>query len=279
VILGYLDAAALFKTPLGGDVEQIVQSLLPLGPESNFSARRDVTRVYGGVYAMQGADFCAVVQGTFDVDAIHRAVGARAITVAGAPLVKSQYAGNDLYTAGNLGFTLLTPHTALTGNEIGMRRALDRLRRGKLERSIPPWMADLFQEKRASILAAGDLAGQPAVASASQTLPFLGGLKTLRALGNFEAPGVNLVGTLGYGDPQTAASAAAGLQNAHQMAQMFSIFAAFSGFSVPPLQLATKESDVAFTVPMSEGTARGLLHLAAEAAKKAITSTRTASMP
>ena len=113
------------------------RTLLPLGPESNFVPQRDVTRVVGGIYAMQGADFCAVVQGNFDVAAIQRAVDARAITIDGAPLVKTRYAGNDLYTAGNLGFTLVTSHTALSGNETGMRRALDRLRFGKLERSVP----------------------------------------------------------------------------------------------------------------------------------------------
>ncbi len=57
VMLGYLDAAAMFTSGLGGEVNQIVTSLLPLGPESNFVPSRDIVKVYGGLYAMQGADF------------------------------------------------------------------------------------------------------------------------------------------------------------------------------------------------------------------------------
>src|SRR5690606_25393976 len=161
----------MFSTGVGAEVDQIVKGLLPIGPESNFVPSRDVARVYGGLYAMQGADFCAILQGNFDPDAIRRSADMRAVTVAGAPLVKSRYAGTDLYAAGNIGFVVLAPHTLLTGNETGMRRALDRLRGGKLERSIPAWMIDLAGTRGASFALAGDLATQAAVASASQQIP------------------------------------------------------------------------------------------------------------
>ncbi|MEO5726317.1 MAG: hypothetical protein ABI134_25830, partial [Byssovorax sp.] len=78
LVLGSLDATAMFQSKWGAEAAQIVQTLLPLGPESNFVPTRDVTRVVSGVYAMQGADFCAVVQGNFDLVAIQRAVDARA---------------------------------------------------------------------------------------------------------------------------------------------------------------------------------------------------------
>ena len=168
VMLGYLDATAMFRSGVGGEVEQIVNGLLPIGQESNFVPSRDVTRVYGGLYAMQGADFCAVVQGNFDAAAIRRSADARAVTVLGAPLVKSRYAGNEMYTAGNLGFVVLTPHTVITGNETGIRRALDRLRLGKLESRVPAWMIKVAETKNTTFALAGDLTGQPAVASAAR---------------------------------------------------------------------------------------------------------------
>src|SRR4051812_28297959 len=48
VMLGYLDAAAMFHSSLGPDIAQILTAVLPLGPESNFVPSRDVTRIYGG---------------------------------------------------------------------------------------------------------------------------------------------------------------------------------------------------------------------------------------
>ncbi|AUX21134.1 hypothetical protein SOCEGT47_016120 [Sorangium cellulosum] len=269
VMLGYLDAAALFTSSLGGEVNQIITSLLPLGPESNFVPARDVVKIHGGLYAMQGADFCAVMQGNFDVDAIRRAADARTVTVIGAPLVKTRYADNDLFTAGNVGFVVLTPHTILTGNETGMRRALDRLRSGKLERSVPAWTVDLIGTRGASFAVAGDLSSQPAVASAAGQLPFLAGLQYVRIIGNFQPPGVNFAGALTYADPQSAASGAVALRNLEQIAKIASLLSSW-GFgygSVPPMQVAQRESDVAFTVPLGEGIVRMLLRTAAETAR------------
>lgn len=276
VMLSYLDAATMFASSLGGEVNQVVTSLLPLGRESNFVPARDVVKVYGGLYAMQGADFCAVMQGNFDVDAIRRAADAKAITVIGAPLVKTRYADNDLFTAGNIGFVLLTPHTILTGNETGMRRALDRLRFNKLDRSassaasIPSWMVELLSTKNASFAVAGDLSSQSAVASATGQLPFLAGLKYVRIIGNFQAPGVNFAGALTYTDPQSAANGAVQLRNFEQIAKIASLLSLWGfGGSAPSMQVAQRENDVAFTLPLGEGIVRMLLRSAGDAAKSA----------
>ncbi|AUX40851.1 hypothetical protein SOCE26_022520 [Sorangium cellulosum] len=270
VMLGYLDAAALFASSLGGEVNQLVTGLLPLGPESNFVPARDVVKVYGGLYAMQGADFFAVVQGNFDVEAIRRAADARTATASGAPLVKTPYAGADIFTAGNVGFVVLTPHTILTGNETGLRRALDRLRSAdKLERAVPSWMVDLIGTKSASFAMAGDLSSQPAVSSAAGQLPFLSGLRYVRVIGNFQPPGVNFAGALTYTDPQSAANGAVALRDFERIAKIATLLSSW-GFgygSVPPMQVAQRENDVAFTVPLGEGIVRMLLRSAAETAR------------
>ena len=111
----------MFRSNLGPDVAAMVQTILPLGPESNFVPTRDVTRVFTGVYAMQGADFCSVVQGNFDLDAIRRSIDARTVSLAGVPLTKSRYADTDLYTSGNIGFTC-SANSGIRGSKLVARR-------------------------------------------------------------------------------------------------------------------------------------------------------------
>lgn len=248
LLLGYVDASAMFTTSFGPDVSRIAQVLVPLGPESNFVPSRDVVRIFGGLYAMQGADFCAVVQGNFDVDRIHAAADARVATPRGTPLVKTRYADNDIFTTGNIGFVVLTTHTVLSGNETGMRRALDRLRSGTLVRSMSPWMVDLMATSGASFALAGDLSSQSAGAAASQNLPFLGGVRVVRTIGNFRPPGVNFAGTLTYVDAQSASAGAGLLQNLQSVTQLISLF----GGSAPPVQIGQQGTDVAFTAPLDE---------------------------
>jgi hypothetical protein len=277
LVLGSLDAAAMFQSKWGPEAAQLVQTLLPLGPESNFVPSRDVVRVVSGVYAMQGADFCAVVQGTFDLPAIQRAVDARAITIDGAPLVKTRYAGTDLYTAGNLGFSLVTSHTVLSGNETGMRRALDRLRFGKLERVVPKWMLELAETKGATMAIAGDLGAPDAVDVTSAKVPFLGSVHAMRVVGNFLPPGMNFAGTLSYADAAGATSAAQSLQQAQQVAKLASMFTSIGwGASIPTPEIAVKQNDVAFTVKVDDNFVHLLLKHFGDQARAATTSTRTA---
>jgi hypothetical protein len=269
IALATLDATAMFRSRWGPEVADLVQRLLPLGPESNFVARRDVARIYGGVYAMQGADFCAVIQGNFDAAAIRRAADARAVTVLGAPLVKSQYAGNDLYTSANIGFVVVTDHTVIAGNETGMRRALDRIRVGPLQRSVPAWMADLSASKNATLTLAADVGAEPTVQGAAGMLGFLGGLRQVRVLGNFEPPGFNLAGSLTYGDPQAVARADEALKKLQSVVQLASLFTSFAGISIPDVHTAAQANDLAFTVALDDGMLRGLFHAAEGAVKRA----------
>ncbi len=260
LMFGYVDAAAMFHSSLGPDVSNMVQTLLPLGPDANFVATRDVTKVFAGTYAMQGADFCAVLQGNFDTEAIRRSVDARAVSLAGVPLTKSRYADADLYTAGNIGFTLLTAHTALSGNETGMRRALDRIRYGKLTRAVPEWMTTLGRTPGATFALAGDFGSASPGAAAVQTLPFLSGASTLRLIGNFQSPGMNFAGTLSFNDEGSAATSASAFESLRSISPFMSLLSAIGlGITIPPIQSAQQGKDVGFTVAMDEGTARTLL--------------------
>jgi hypothetical protein len=277
LVFANLDARALFSTSIGADVAGLVMSVVPLGPESNFNPVRDVARVVGGVYAMQGVDFCAVVRGTFDVAAISAAAASRVAAPSGYPVVRTRYGPYDLYTVGNLGFVLLTPNTMLSGNETGMRRALDRLRFNKLARKIPPWMIALaesaggdFGSVSAPAMGENGLlttaplatsAAQPVLEAAAKNFPFLSELRAVRVVGNFQEPGMNVAGALTYSSAERAENGANGLKNLAQMASFAGLVTSLGfGPSLPPMKIAISGSDVGFTQPIDTGFARYLIN-------------------
>ncbi|MBK8254376.1 MAG: hypothetical protein IPK82_17120 [Polyangiaceae bacterium] len=267
----YVDAAKLFQSGLGSEVSGMVQSLLPLPPTANFVASRDVTRIFAGTYAMQGADFCAVIQGNFDTEAIRRSVDTGAVSLAGVPLVKSRYADSDVYTSGNIGFTMLTAHTLISGNETGIRRALDRIRFSKLERAVPAWMTELGRTPGAAFSLAGDFSTQSPGGSAVQNMPFLTGATQVRVIGNYLAPGMNLAGTITFADDAAAGQAESSLNALSSLAPFMNFLSSFGlGINIPPIKTARKEKEVAFTVPMDDGTARALLRKGGDVLKATV---------
>jgi hypothetical protein len=220
---------------------------------------------------MQGADFCALVQGTFDIEAIRRAAQRYAPTPSGVPIVQTSYGGNVLYTVANVGFAILTPNTILSGNETAMRRALDRLRTGRLERSLPAWMHELFATQGAAFVVVGDLTNQSVVEAASSQLPFLAGLRLVRVLGNFRDPGTNLVGSLTYRDEAAAGQGVLVLNQLPQLGSFLNLLAIFGfGPRIPPLTVAQQGRDVAFATSMDSGTAAMLLDFVVRATQPAV---------
>ena len=203
-----------------------------------------------------------VVQGHFDVESIERAAEARALATNGVPLVKTRYAGNEIYTAGNVGFVVLTGSTLLSGNETGMRRALDRLRYSKLSRAMPIWMSELTITPNASFTLAGDFTGQVPLDALASKAPFMAGLRQLRILGNFQPPGMNLAGTLSYADAPTATNGAQALRSVQSFTQLLGILSSFGfGGSLPPMQVGQQASDVQFTLPVDVRYASFLIRL------------------
>ena len=101
----------------------------------------------------------------------------------------------------------------MAGTTERVRRVLDRLAQGGLTRSLPPWAAETLATQGAQFAIAGDFATQP-IASAtlgSINLSWLKGLQAVRAIGNFDDPGVNVAATLTYGDPTAAQGATDGI--------------------------------------------------------------------
>jgi hypothetical protein len=249
IVMFWVDAPAFFASPFGTEIARVVTKDFPLGPEAGFSAARDIKKVVGGLYSMAGADIVAVVAGDFRPELIRAAAEQKAVGPTGKPLTHSQYAGNDLYTAGNVGFTVVTQHTMLVGNETGMRRSLDRIRDNRVKRDVAEWMVKLMDSPNASLVVAGDVASQPMVATAARQAPFLNGLSSFRIVGNFQSPGLNLAGALTYPDAAGAASGAASLRDLAQATSFLSLLA-FFGISNPlrSMQAEVKDADVQFVM-------------------------------
>ena len=94
-----------------------------------------------------------------------------------------------------------------------MHVALDRLGKGPLERSMPPWAAETLATQNARFAIAADFATQPIVSATfgAINLSWLKGLRAVRAIGDFQDPGVNVAATLTYGDPAAAQGATDGI--------------------------------------------------------------------
>jgi hypothetical protein len=202
---------------------------------------------------MQGIDFAAVASGAFDPGAIERAADGTRVTPLGAPLVKSKYAGRTLYTSQNVGFVVMTAHTVLFGNETGMRRALDRIQRGQLGHSVPPWMGELVTKSEAAVAGGFELRDQPTVAAAAAQFPFLNGVQSARVLGNFRPPGMNVAGTLSYADAQSATNAEQSVRAMHSMLTSYSFVTSLLGIGQPiqQLQVQTLDRDLQFVLGLS----------------------------
>jgi len=271
IVLVACDARALLATSLGADVTQIVREIVPLGAESGFEPSRDVDRVVAGFYAMQGADVAAVVQGRFDIAAIEKAAEAKKAMPSGKTIVKTTYAGQTMFTVGNLGFVVLTKKTMLSGNEIGMRRALDRLRYQagfELKRAIDGWMLETIETPNTALALAGDFTLNSVGEAATNAVPFVVGLERARILGNFQSPGLNFAGTLSYKDDTAAEASGASLRNLTDVGLMASLFASVAlGASIPQIDARRSGKDLAVATSVDESTSRFALKMLADAAK------------
>jgi hypothetical protein len=199
------DAEPVLRSAVGARLLALAERVLPLPASANFHPAKDVSRVVVGLYSFAGVDFAGVATGSFDLEAIEKAADGIQLTPLGSPLVKMQYSKWKFYVSANVGFALLTPHTAVFGNEAGIRRVLDRLERGNLERALGKELQTLLEKPGAPVAFGVDAATDPQVAALAERAAFLHGMSLLRGVANFEAPGFNLAATLTY--PAAAAAA------------------------------------------------------------------------
>lgn len=238
-----LDAPALYSSSFGARLKAITDARSPLPAAAEFDPARDLTRVYVGFYSMQGADIAGVAVGRFKPDKIAAAADANPVTPTGAPVTKSEYAGRVLYTSKGIGFTVLTERTLLFGNETGIRRSLDRIQDGRAKRQLPKWMASMLESPTAPLVGGADFTTQPVPAAAREQVAFLDGLKTVSVVGNFAEPGLNLAGTLSYGEPEAAVRGADNLKQLHGRLSTYGAVMALLGIPQPVRSLDARADD------------------------------------
>ncbi len=256
IVIANLDARAIYgQASVGAELTRLTDSLMPLGDDAGFVPSRDVDRMVIAAYPSTGADVTAILVGRFDPEKMARASRAKT----GAPIAKSSYAGFATFTVDAVVYAPLTSKTLLGGTAGGVRRALERLQRGKLERAIAPWMIDTLETKEAAIAVAADFASQP-IASASLGaihLPWLKGMRVARLIANFEPPGVNAAATLTYGDAEQAQAASEGMRSVEVWLKLLAPL--IGGIKVQNLELATQGADLTCKFALDDQTLRALL--------------------
>lgn len=262
VAVGTVDARAYFGSQtFGADLSKLVEQYLPIGQEAGFQASRDVDRVTFGSYSYSGVDVAAILIGKFDEAKIKVAAQQHTPTKGGGLIVASQYAGRDVYTVNNVGFTILSSTRAIAGTEAGIRRVLERIQDKRVKRDVPKWMLDTLETPGASAAVAVDLATQPIPPETMRQIPvaFLQNAKQVRALWQFkDQGGVQLAGSLTYADAATAATATDQVKQSTGYLK----YAALIGIKVQNVDVKNEKEDVQVKLSVDEQSLRTVLNLA-----------------
>jgi hypothetical protein len=239
---------------------------MPLPPAAGFDPKRDLEALWIGLYSMQGADVAGVAIGKFDRQKIEAAADGTQKTPLGVPVSKTTYSGRALYVAGDTGFTVLTSRVALFGNDVGVRRAIDRIEEVRAKKQLPKYMTELLATPNAPLVIGGDLTSNPVPAAAREELSFTEGLETVAVLGNFEDPGVNFAGTLSYADAAAAQKGAQNLIATRSMLDRYAPFLALIGIPQPirKLEAQPKEKTVGFVMAVDGAAIAVVLEKAEE---------------
>lgn len=258
IALGTVDARAFFGSQtFGAELAKLVEKYMPLGQEADFQASRDVDRVTWASYSYQGIDAAAIIVGRFDEAKIKQAALQKTPTKSGGVLVASQYAGRDVYTVNNIGFTLLSSTKAIAGTESGIRRVLERIKDNRAKRDIAKWMIDTVETPGAAAAVAGDFATQPMPAEAVRQIPvpFIQQMKAVRVLLTFKEPGVQVAGSLTYPDESGAGTASEHVKQAANMSKWLALF----GIKVQNIDVKTDKQDVQVKLEVDDQSLRQLL--------------------
>lgn len=258
IAVGTVDARAFFGSKtFGAELAKVVEKYVPIGKEANFDAARDVDRVTWGSYSYQGIDVAAVVIGRFDEAKIKQVAASQTPTKMGAPLVVSQYAGRDVYTVSNIGFTVLSKERVVVGTESGIRRVLERIKDKRVKRDILPWMIATLETPGASAAVAGDFASNPAPQEVLRQIPtpLAQKINALRVLMNFKETGVEVAASGTYPDDASAQQAKQGVEQAANLAKWLALF----GVTLKNVNIAVEKTDVQVKLEVDDQSLKTLL--------------------
>jgi len=258
IAVGTVDARAFFGSKtFGAELAKVVEKYVPIGKEANFDAARDVDRVTWASYSFQGIDVAAIVIGRFDEAKIKQVAQSNTPTKMGAPIVTSQYAGRDVYTVSNIGFTVLSKERVVVGTESGIRRVLERIKDKRVKRDILPWMISTVETPGASAAAAADFASNPAPAEAMKMVPsaIAQKIKALRVLMNFKETGVEVAASGTYPDDASAQESKKAVEQAANLAKWLALF----GVTLKNVNIAVEKTDVQVKLEVDDQSLKTLL--------------------
>lgn len=230
VSLSNTDARALFANPtLGKDLLATLSVLLPLGDESGFVASRDLERVYAASYTLANVNIVGALVGKFDASRIAAAAFAKVNTKYG-PLLETTVSGRKVYTVGAVGFSVVSPRLVIVGDEMGLRRTLERLTTGIRARALEPWAVETVATKGMDVAVAIDLTRNPVerVNVGFTTMDVTKGLRMARVFMKSGAGKEQLAGSL------TFATADDATRSEKQMRQLQELLARFAITGVVP---------------------------------------------
>lgn len=258
IAVGTVDGRAFFSSKtFGSELTKLIEKYVPIGQEAGFQASRDVDRVTFASYAFQGVDAAAVIIGRFDEAKIKQVALQHTPTKSGGSLVASQYAGRDVYTISNVGFTILSPTKAIAGSEAGIRRVLERIKDGRVKRDITPWMIETAETPGAAAAVAVDLASHPMPAEALRQLPvpFIQTAKAVRVLLTFKEPGIQVASSFTYADAPAAQTSSEQIKQVLGMSTLLAVF----GVKLSNIDLKIEKQDVQVKLEVDDQSLRQVL--------------------
>jgi len=262
VLVASLGAKEIANSTVGGDLVALSERVLPFAKEIDFEIKRDLDRVYIGMYSFSGADLLGVLSGHFDAAKLE-AAAAKGLNTPFGVVVASTYAGRKIYTVANVGFTVLSAKTALVGSEAAMRRALDRIQVGTIKREMAPWIAEWVSQPGYPVLIASDVTKQSFGKTVTGFIPWIQGVQYVRVRGRFNPDtSYGMSGALTYPDPQKAQQAASGFQT---FKSSLTMMAALKMIGIDPLVrnavVQAQGNDMQFSTVIDEKQTRQLIRL------------------
>lgn len=237
------DAKKMFASEVGEKLGSTLEESLPFAADAGIVPARDVDVFLGGIYATVGSDAVWICKGRFAKDATAQAIAKTPKTQLGRPIVTTEYSGATMYVTDQVAMAILTDATLVFGTQLGVRRVLERVEEGRLNRTLPSWYEALLSEGAAEFQLGVDLDSQPIPAAFGEKLSFLQGLRAARILGNFREPGINMAGTLTYNEPARAVEAAEELAAARDDLGKYALVLAALNISQPIDRLEARASD------------------------------------
>lgn len=225
--------AALFSSDFATPVFEFFDTWLPFVRGAGIDLRTEVESMAGAVYASVANDVSVICRGRFDPDAVGRNV---AQMVEDGEVTRTDFAGVPLYVSDQAAMAVLTETSLVLGTQLGVRRVLELVEEGRLQRTTPVWFDSLLGEEAAQFQFGMDLDAQPVPAVLRTRLEFLNHLRAARLLGNYHSPGLNLAGTLSFDTSEGSETAAQELNQAARSLERYELL--MTALSIPRIIVA-----------------------------------------